>query len=435
MAGVAALAKEAGLVVSGSDAKVYPPMSTQLEKMDISISEGYENTDVLLDKAIVVGNALSRGNPAVEYILDHKLPYISGPQWLHEHILREKLVLAVAGTHGKTTTSSILAWILHATSEHDTPGFLIGGKPGNFARSATMGNSNLFVVEADEYDTAFFDKRSKFVHYHPQIAILNNLEFDHADIFTDLSAIKTQFHHLIRTVPQNGTLVVNADDSNLQDVFKPGCWTPIEYFSIETEKADWFAHETEPGCRNFEVFHAGKTAQVDWPGMGKHNMLNALAAIAGACATGVALEDACAVLSKFRFPDKRLQQHTSQTGFILFEDFAHHPTAISSTLETLRHIYPQKRLIALLELRSNTMQTGVHQKTLEPALETADIACVVSPPGKDQALTRGQHPCLHQFDGAMDCLNYIKPLLNESDLVVIMSNGNFGGLAKLLAAV
>jgi UDP-N-acetylmuramate: L-alanyl-gamma-D-glutamyl-meso-diaminopimelate ligase len=430
---VAALAKEAGLTVSGSDAKVYPPMSTQLEQMDISISEGYENTDVLPGKAIVIGNALSRGNPAVEYILNHKLPYLSGPQWLHENILREKLVLAVAGTHGKTTTSSILAWILHATNEHNTPGFLIGGKPGNFERSATVGNSELFVVEADEYDTAFFDKRSKFVHYQPQIAILNNLEFDHADIFADLNAIKTQFHHLIRTVPQNGTLVVNADDSNLQDVIDLGCWTPIEYFSIESEKAHWFARETEPGCRKFEVFHAGKTSRVDWPGMGKHNMLNALAAIAGACATGVTLEGACAALSEFRFPDKRLQQHTSQTGFTLFEDFAHHPTAISSTLETLRNIYPQKRLIALLELRSNTMQTGVHQQTLVPALETADIACVVSPPGKDQALMQGQHPALHQFDEAEDCLSYVQSLLNESDLVVVMSNGDFGGLVNKLA--
>ncbi len=435
MAGVAALAKETGITVSGSDAKIYPPMSTQLEEMDISISEGYENTEVLAGKAIVVGNALSRGNPAVEYMLNHKLAYISGPQWLHENVLQEKIVLAVAGTHGKTTTSSILAWILHATSKNSSPGFLIGGKPGNFERSATVGNSNLFVVEADEYDTAFFDKRSKFVHYHPQIAILNNLEFDHADIFADLNAIKTQFHHLIRTVPQNGTLVVNADDSSLQDVIDLGCWTPIEYFSVESEKAHWFARKTDPGCRQFEVFHAGKSGRVDWPGMGKHNMQNALAAIAGACAAGVALEEACTALSGFRFPDKRLQQHSTKSGFTLYEDFAHHPTAISSTLETLRNIYPRKRLITLLELRSNTMQMGIHQQTLLPSLELADIACVVSPADKESALPEDQHPALHQFDQALDCLVYVQTLLHESDLVVVMSNGSFGGLVNKLATI
>jgi UDP-N-acetylmuramate: L-alanyl-gamma-D-glutamyl-meso-diaminopimelate ligase len=432
MAGVAALAKEAGIPVSGSDAKVYPPMSTLLEDMEIPVDEGYENTDALADRTIIIGNALSRGNPAVEYALNHKLPYTSGPQWLHENVLSEKTVLAVAGTHGKTTTASILAWILHKAGRGTTPGFLIGGKPGNFEYSATMGNSDLFVVEADEYDTAFFDKRSKFVHYHPQIAILNNLEFDHADIFADLDAIKTQFHHLVRTVPQNGKLIVNADEPNLSDVINMGCWTPIELFSTETEQAQWFARETEPGCQQFDVFHAGQTARVSWPGMGKHNMRNALAAIAAAFQVGISLQDACSALGEFRFPNKRLQQHTAQSGFTLFEDFAHHPTAISYTLETLRKAYPEQRLIALLELRSNTMQMGVHQKTLVPALKQADIACVVNHAEGGSKLDGDEHPDLQQFYNTDECLAYLLPRLGPEDVIVVMSNGDFDGIVNSL---
>ena len=433
MAGVAALAKEVGIPVSGSDSKVYPPMSTLLEEMKIPVNEDYDNTDVLAGRTIIIGNALSRGNPAVEYVLNHKLPYSSGPQWLHENVLSEKTVLAVAGTHGKTTTASILAWILHKSGEETTPGFLIGGKPGNFEYSATMGSNDLFVVEADEYDTAFFDKRSKFVHYHPQIAILNNLEFDHADIFADLDAIKTQFHHLVRTVPQNGKLIVNADDPNLGDVISMGCWTPIEYFSTETEQAQWFAHDTEPGCQQFDVFHAGQIARVNWPGMGKHNMRNALAAVAAANQVGITLEDACSALEDFHFPNKRLQQHATRIGFTLFEDFAHHPTAISCTLETLRKAYPEQRLIALLELRSNTMQMGVHRKTLVPALEQADIACVVSHAEDGWILDGAEHPNLRQFHKTDECLAYMLPRFDPEDVIVVMSNGNFDGIVTSLA--
>lgn len=433
MAGVAALAKQAGIPVSGSDAKIYPPMSTLLEEMGIEIDEGYDNTSALMDKSIVIGNALSRGNPAVEYALDHKLPYTSGPQWLHENVLGEKTVLAVAGTHGKTTTASILAWILHSTGKGQTPGYLIGGKPGNFERSASMGTSDLFVVEADEYDTAFFDKRSKFVHYHPQIAILNNLEYDHADIFADLDAIKTQFHHLVRTIPQNGKLIVNADEANLHDVINMGCWTPIEYFSTESEQAHWFARETEPGCQAFEVLHAGKIVNVNWPGMGKHNMRNALAAVVAACQTGTSLEAACSALQTFKFPTKRLQKHPSQKGFILFEDFAHHPTAIECTLDTLRKAYPGQRLVALLELRSNTMQMGVHAQTLSPALKQADIACVVNPADTGAALQGLEHPGLKQFSDTASCRDYIVPQLLNTDIVVVMSNGDFDGLVNTLS--
>jgi len=435
MAGIAALAKQAGIPVSGSDAKIYPPMSTLLEKMGIEIDEGYGNNSVLADKTIIIGNALSRGNPAVEYALNHKLPYTSGPQWLHENVLGEKTVLAVAGTHGKTTTASILAWILHSTGKGQTPGFLIGGKPGNFEHSATIGSGDLFVVEADEYDTAFFDKRSKFVHYHPQIAILNNLEYDHADIFANLDAIKTQFHHLIRTLPQNGKLIVNADEANLNDVISMGCWTPIEYFSTESDQADWFAREVEPDCQNFEVLHAGKTVRVSWPGMGKHNMGNALAAIAAACQAGTSLEEACSALQTIQFPNKRLQRHPSKKGFVLIEDFAHHPTAIACTLDTLRKAYPERRLVALLELRSNTMQMGVHSQTLGPALRQADLTCLVNHSDEKTRLQGREHPALLQFSDTESCINYILPRLQETDIVVVMSNGDFDGLVTTLSQI
>jgi len=437
MAGVAALAKEAGVEVSGSDARVYPPMSTLLNELGISMTEGYEQTSALDGKTIVIGNALSRGNPAVEYVLNHKLPYVSGPQWLHEQVLGDKSVLAVAGTHGKTTTASILAWILHKTCEStgQTPGFLIGGKPGNFEHSAQLGNNGYFVVEADEYDTAFFDKRSKFVHYHPQIAILNNLEFDHADIFPDLDAIKTQFHHLVRTVPQNGCLIVNADEAALEEVLEMGCWTPVQTFSIQNASADWYASRVDATASMFDIHHAQHTIRVSWPGLGDYNMSNALAAVAGACQTGIELQDACAALSDFRFPNKRLQQHQTQRGFALFEDFAHHPTAISKTLITLRDAYPGRRLIALLELRSNTMQMGIHRKTLAPALSNADLACIVSESHAGWILENQTDQALFQYHSSAECMESVRAQINPDDVVVVMSNGNFDGLVKDLCAL
>jgi len=434
MAGVAALAKEAGIEVSGSDAQVYPPMSTLLQELNIPITEGYQHTDTLQGKTIVIGNALSRGNPAVEYVLNQKLAYTSGPQWLHEQVLADKSVIAVAGTHGKTTTSSILAWILQHAGEakHHTPGFLIGGKPGNFERSAQLGNNGYFVVEADEYDTAFFDKRSKFVHYHPDIAILNNLEFDHADIFPDLAAIKTQFHHLVRTVPQNGCLIVNADEPNLSAVLNMGCWTPVQRFSIVDASADWYAKALNDTTSTFEIQHAQQTLRVDWPGMGDYNMGNALAAVAAACQTGVSLAQAGAALASFRFPNKRLQQHQSKIGFTLFEDFAHHPTAIAKTLEALRKAYPQKRLLALLELRSNTMRMGIHKDTLAPALLAADIAVIVSDNDSMGRINTRAHPKLERAHNSAECLQFIEPMLDENDVVVVLSNGNFDDLVSKL---
>jgi len=435
MAGVAALAKESGIAVSGSDAQVYPPMSTLLETLGIEITEGYQNTDVLDGKQIVIGNALSRGNKAVEYVLNQNLYYTSGPQWLHEQVLGDKKVLAVAGTHGKTTTASILAWILHKTGQQQgkTPGFLIGGKPGNFSHSAQLGNSGYFVVEADEYDTAFFDKRSKFVHYHPHIAILNNLEFDHADIFPNLDAIKTQFHHLVRTVPQNGCLIVNQDEAALAEVLAMGCWTPVQSFSIEDSNADWYACASQSGTGEFVIHHGEQQQSVDWPGMGAHNMSNALAAVAAACQTGIALQAACAALGDFCFPVKRLQQHPTRLGFTLIEDFAHHPTAIRKTLDALRDAYPEKRLIALLELRSNTMKMGVHKHTLVPALEAADIACIVSREHQVWQLDDAHQGDVLQLQSSAECLQKIMPILRPDDLVVVMSNGSFDGLVNALS--
>ena len=432
MAGIAAIAKEVGLQVSGSDAKSYPPMSTLLEALDINVSEGYAQTKPLADKTIVIGNALSRGNNAVEYTLNHRLPYISGPQWLYENVLRDKTVFAVAGTHGKTTTSSILAWILSACGK--APGFLIGGKPGNFDRSAQLGESELFVIEADEYDTAFFDKRSKFIHYNPQLTILNNLEFDHADIFADLDAIKTQFHQLLRTLPSNGKLIINADDQNLSDLVKMGCWTPIDTFSIQKPEADWFASAANSSVGKFDIHHAGEVISVNWGGLGRHNMSNALAAVAAAHHAGVAVEDAAAVLSDFIFPNKRLEIHTSARGFTLYEDFAHHPTAIRETLRTLSHIHPNQRLIAILELRSNTMKMGVHQHTLAPALAKATFANVVSDT-ENCGLDSASSAAISVHPSAQICLDKIGHRLEESDVVVVMSNGDFDGLVEKLSKI
>lgn len=426
MAGIASLAKEAGVPVSGSDSGVYPPMSTLLESLDIDICEGYDQTDILDGKTVVIGNALARGNPAVEYTLNQNLPYISGPQWLLENVLGKKKVLAVAGTHGKTTTAAMLAWILQKNGK--APGFLIGGKPGNFEHSAQLGKSELFVVEADEYDTAFFDKRSKFVHYHPHIAVLNNLEFDHADIFPDIHAIKTQFHHLVRTIPQNGRLIVNADEANLSDVINMGCWTPVDTFSLQDKTANWFARALDASTNHFEITHRGEKTSVRWQGMGAYNMSNALAAIAAAFHAGVSVADACSTLTDFRFPNKRLQKHATDSGFTLFEDFAHHPTAVSKTLTALRKAYPDQRLIAVLELRSNTMQMGHHKHSLAPALMDADIACIVSGAKANFKLENNQHKALQRFINVTECLEHLKPLLRPDDVIVVMSNGDFDNI-------
>ncbi|HEX6833973.1 MAG TPA: UDP-N-acetylmuramate:L-alanyl-gamma-D-glutamyl-meso-diaminopimelate ligase, partial [Rudaea sp.] len=364
MGGVAALARELGHEVEGSDANIYPPMSTQLEKLGIALKQGYraEHLQPAPD-LVIVGNAMSRGNPAVEYLLDARLPYVSGPQWIGDAILRQRRVFAVAGTHGKTTTTAMLAWILDACGR--APGFLVGGVPENFALSARLGSGaggtarSDFVIEADEYDTAFFDKRSKFVHYHAQIAILNNLEYDHADIFPDVAAIQRQFHHLVRTVPGSGRLIVNAEDERLAEVLAMGAWTPVTTFGLE--RGDWQARLTAADGSRFTVLRGAETiGEVTWNLIGRHNVTNALAALAAADAGGVAIDRAIAALADFRSAKRRLEVIGDANGIRIYDDFAHHPTAIATTLAGLRARVGSARILVGMEPRSNSMRLGAH---------------------------------------------------------------------------
>ena len=373
MGGIAAIAKAAGFRVTGSDLNVYPPMSTQLQELGIDFVQGYGSDQLdLRPDIVVVGNALSRGSPVVEALLDRGLAYTSGPQWLAEHVLKGRHVLAVAGTHGKTTTSSMLAWILeHAGLE---PGFLIGGVPSNFDATARLGAAPYFVIEADEYDTAFFDKRAKFVHYRPRTAILNNLEYDHADIYPDVASIRRQFNQLLRTVPSTGRLVVNGADAELATTLEMGCWTPRETFGA-AGAADWSAHDDAGESSDFTVLHRGSSvARVRWTLLGKHNVLNALAAIAAAAHVGVAPEQAAQALGEFRGVKRRMEIRGVVGGVTVYDDFAHHPTAIETTLAGLRARVGAARIVAVLEPRSNTMKLGVHREQLAPALALADRA-------------------------------------------------------------
>ncbi|MFV1973984.1 MAG: UDP-N-acetylmuramate:L-alanyl-gamma-D-glutamyl-meso-diaminopimelate ligase, partial [Thiohalobacterales bacterium] len=358
MGGIAQLARERGIEVSGSDANVYPPMSTQLLDSGIVLQEGYQSGHLEpVPDCVVVGNALSRGNPAVEHVLDTGLVYTSGPQWLAEHILADRWVIAVAGTHGKTSTASLLAWIL----EHAglAPGFLIGGVPVNFGVSARLGSGPFFVVEADEYDTAFFDKRSKFVHYRPRTLVLNNLEYEHADIFPDLAAIQRQFHHLVRTVPGNGLIIENADDANLADMLATGCWTPRETFTVNGGSAGWQASLVSADGSCFDVlFNDELQGRVEWEQLGLHNVQNALAAIAAARHAGVPAAQAIAALAEFRGIKRRLEVRGTVNGVTVYDDFAHHPTAIATTLAGLRNRVGAARILLVLEPRSNTMRMG-----------------------------------------------------------------------------
>ncbi len=431
MAGIASLAKESGYAVTGCDANIYPPMSTLLDSLNIEVSRGYSVKHLGDDQQqIVIGNALSRGNEMVEAILSRQLNYTSGPQWLAENILSGRTTYAVAGTHGKTSTSSILTWLLESAGQQ--PGFLIGGKPGNFDCSARLGRSEAFVVEADEYDTAFFDKRSKFVHYRPQVAILNNLEFDHADIFEDIEAIKTQFHHLIRTIPSNGLLIVNADDPNLSATLNQGVWTAIAPFSITNPDAAWYAKSLNTDASDFVVRHNGELfCQVSWPCFGEHNMSNALAAIAAAHHAGASKEQISAALVDFKMPAKRLQAHLTSKGFTLYEDFAHHPTAIEKTLATLKKRHPQQRLVAILEPRSNTMRTTVHANTLPSAVAQADQVYYYQAEGLAWSL-ENKHQDVLSFSSIKQGLAQLQSNLQITDVVVVMSNGDFGGLVSQL---
>jgi UDP-N-acetylmuramate: L-alanyl-gamma-D-glutamyl-meso-diaminopimelate ligase len=430
MGGIAAIAKAAGHTVTGCDANVYPPMSTQLEAQGVKLIEGFGVEQLNLNPDVfVIGNVVTRGNPLMEEILNRGLPYISGPQWLAENVLRGRWVLAVAGTHGKTTTSAMLAWILeHAGLK---PGFLIGGVPENFRMSARNGETPFFVIEADEYDTAFFDKRSKFVHYAPRTAVLNNLEFDHADIFPDLAAIETQFHHLVRTVPAAGLIVSNGAEANLERVLARGSWTPVERFGIA---GGWEAGAQSADGR-FEVSFNGKPqGEVRWDLLGGHNQMNALAALAAARHAGVVPAVGIEALGAFQNVKRRMELRGTVTGISVYDDFAHHPTAIKTTLAGLRakisQLSPPNRILAVLEPRSNTMKLGVMKEALAGSLGDADrVYCYGANLGWDP--TAALAPLAARSEIHHDIATLVAAIAREAksgDHVLIMSNGGFGGI-------
>ncbi len=430
MGGLAALARADGHEVTGSDENVYPPMSTQLESLGIQLFEGYDPK--ALDPApdlVIVGNALSRGNPAIEYMLNAQIPFTSGPRWLGEHYLHQRRVMAVTGTHGKTTTSSMLAWILENAGLK--PGFLIGGVPNDFGISARSGD-DWFVVEADEYDTAFFDKRAKFVHYRPKIAILNNLEFDHADIYQDIGQIQLQFNHLLRTIPGNGTVIVNQTDAALAYVIEAGCWTPVEYFGSEADKAplDWQVTLDDPSGAVITLIHGSEQHTIEWSLLGRHNAFNAAAAAAAAHHAGVPLAVSAEALKSFQGVKRRLEFLGEINGMKVYDDFAHHPTAIRLTLEGLRRHIGGARLLVALEPASNTMRGTHHVKSLGPALSAANHIFLKTSEGMDwnpadiwEAMGEEGKARAHVDNLLKDIREIAKP----GDHIVFMSNRGFGG--------
>ena len=434
MGGVAALARASGHRVSGSDAGVYPPMSTQLKRLGIEIHEGYDAQQFAdVPDCVVIGNALSRGNPAVEYVLDNRLPYCSGPEWLADNVLAEKHVFAVSGTHGKTTTASMLAWILEDAGA--SPGFLIGGVPANFGVSARSGESQFFVVEADEYDTAFFDKRAKFVHYSPATAIINNIEFDHADIYRDLDAILWQFHQLIRIVPANGRLVVRSSDENIRRLLAMGCWTDVEEFGLDS-KAQWTGEFRDAGERRISVVDAdGKNHEASWRLGGRHNLENALAAIAASASAGVTVAQAVDALSRFDGVKRRMERTATVGEIGIYDDFAHHPTAIRSSIEAMKSRFTGKRIVVALEPRSNTMKLGVHNDQLADSLAGADQVFVYRPDDFDSGFDQALQPLekrLHLFSDYDALVAALVAELRRGDQVVFMSNGGFGAARQKL---
>lgn len=443
MGGIAALAKAAGHTVTGCDSNVYPPMSTQLEAMGIELISGFDADQLSLAPDLyVIGNVVKRGMPLMEAILDQGLPYVSGPQWLAEHVLAGRWVLAVAGTHGKTTTSSMLAWILEDAGL--APGFLIGGIPENFGVSARLpgapraepgGQSPFFVIEADEYDTAFFDKRSKFVHYRPRTVVLNNLEFDHADIFADLAAIETQFHHLVRTVPGKGRLVVNGREASLDRVLARGCWTPVERFG---ESGEWSCGPVDADGACDILLVGMPQGRLNWRLLGEHNRLNALAAIAAARHVGVPPAVAIDALSRFANVKRRMEVKGVAGGVTVYDDFAHHPTAIATTLAGLRAKVGAARILAVLEPRSNTMKLGTMKAELPGSLADADqVFCYGANLGWDAAEALAPLGAQAQTFDQLDALvAAVRQAARAGDHVLVMSNGGFGGVhGKLLAAL
>lgn len=439
MGGVALLAKQAGHEVSGCDANVYPPMSTQLEEQGIVLCEGFFADDIPVDvDEVVIGNAMSRGNEAVEYVLNKNISYSSGPEWLSRHVLNQRWVLAVAGTHGKTTTSSMLAWMLEYAGLK--PGFLIGGLPANFGLSARIGETPFFVVEADEYDTAFFDKRSKFVHYHPRTAVLNNLEFDHADIFEDLAAIKKQFHHFVRTIPGDGLIVKNGEDENIAAVLEQGCWTQTAAIHKDHDPGhsddDWSLGEASEDGETFEVLLDGKVvSHVNWSLHGAHNRMNALAAIAAAQHAGVPVELSCEALKEFKGIKRRLEVRGVVAGITVYDDFAHHPTAISETLAAMHEVKAAGKVFAVLEPRSNTMRMGTHKESLCDSLQQADEICLYQPAALDWDLSdvvSASRVPAKIFSTTDDIIDYLQSQAKSGDHVLIMSNGGFEAIHQRL---
>lgn len=436
MGSLAILAKQQGFKVTGSDVNVYPPMSTQLEEQGIELISGFDPAQ--LDPApdlVIVGNAMSRGNPCVEYVLNNGLPYTSGPEWLSRYVLQDKWVMAVAGTHGKTSTSSLLAWVLEYAGM--SPGFLIGGVPKNFGISARIGETPFFVVEADEYDTAFFDKRSKFVHYHPRTAILNNLEYDHADIFPDLAAIQRQFHHLVRTIPSEGQVIIPASEQNLDEVIEQGCWTPV--IKLGTG-GDWQAELlSEDGTQFKVIFQGDEVCTVNWSQQGMHSVMNALAVMAAAKHVGVTPQHTADALAEFTGVKRRMDLIGEVDGIAIYDDFAHHPTAIATTLEGMRAKSPDANIIALIEPRSNTMRMGVHQQALADSTQVANQVLWFQPEGLGWDLSKVceqssvPSELVSTTDGMID---KVLGLAKAGTQIVIMSNGGFEGIhGRLLQAL
>ena len=437
MGGVARLARDLGHTVTGSDANTYPPMSTQLESIGINLTEGYAANNIPTNvDVVVVGNAISRGNVELEYVLNKGIAYTSGAQWLSQHVLAGRWVLGVAGTHGKTTTASLLAWILQ--DNQLAPGYLIGGVPENFGESARLGDTNFFVIEADEYDTAFCDKRSKFVHYQPRTLILNNLEFDHADIFTDLAAIQTQFSHLIRTVPQTGLIIHNTQSPAIDEVLKQGCWSETATFSnTSTElKSDWQCKKIASDASHIKIIHKAKEYEVEWSLIGDHNMSNALAAVAAAHHVGIPVANATQSLATFKSVKRRLERIYKTDRVHIYDDFAHHPTAITETLNALRNKVKDEPIIAVLEPRSNTMKQGVHKHLLSDSLQSANIALIYADNKVSWDISNIESDTILAYD---DIENLLESLLkavdnNDKSNIIIMSNGGFDNIHQRLIA-
>jgi len=435
MGGIALLARALGHEVSGSDANVYPPMSTQLEDQGIELMNGYEPAHLQpAPDLVIVGNTMSRGNPLVETILNNKIPYVSGPQWLSEHVLQTRHVLAVSGTHGKTTTTGMLCWILESAGLN--PGFLVGGMPQNFAISASLGGDEYFVVEADEYDTAFFDKRSKFIHYHPDTLIINNIEYDHADIFADIAAIRREFHHMVRIVPGNGLIIAKQGDAQVTQVLEMGCWSAVEYFGEQSGgmNSDWSVNELVDDFSQFNVLHHSRiVGRVNWELIGQFNAENALAAIAAANHVGVEPAQACEALQSLKNVKRRLECLAEVNQITVYDDFAHHPTAIRATLKALRQKVKSQRIIAIMEPRSNTMRQGIHKETLAEAFTDADQIYLYAADNLDWDLSKATSSLgerVKVMQSIDDIVSAVAGLTEEGDHILIMSNGNFSGIQK-----